>query len=117
MLAGQISTHDLWSDSRGIEVDLDALPSAVPVWIREETRQRLDVQVRLAFEIFVKSAATEAGRRHDLIDGHIFKSVAVEKPSRRMNDLHSDLVVVARWIRHAHLPEVCWDRRLKQKWA
>jgi hypothetical protein len=42
----------------------------------------------------------ETRRRHDLVDGGIFKSIPVEKSSRRLDDLHSDLVAMADWVGH-----------------
>ena len=57
-------------------------------------------RIAFAFEIAVKAAARETRRRHDLVDGRVFESIPVEKFSRRLDDLHSDLVAVADWVGH-----------------
>src|SRR5215471_6497260 len=57
MLAGQISADHLWSNQCGVHIDFNALPRILPVWVGEETREYLDIQIALAFEVTVKSAA------------------------------------------------------------
>src|SRR5215472_17139627 len=49
--ARETGADDLGSERGGLPVDLDALPGVLPARIREEVRQRLDIEIALACEI------------------------------------------------------------------
>src|SRR5277367_4374779 len=78
MLAGQIRADDLRREARGFPIDLDSLPMVFPVRIGEEAGKHLCVKAALAFEVAVETAARQACAGHDLIDGYILETSAVE---------------------------------------
>src|SRR5712692_10073070 len=98
--AGQIRANDLRPDIGGRQIEVHTFPRVVPAGIGEEARQRFRIKVALAFEVAVESPAREAGIGHNPVDGYTLESIPVEKLARAANDLLSDFLTVAGWIRH-----------------
>jgi len=99
----EVSANDLRPDLSGRQIDVHAVPRVVPAPVGKKTRQYLDVEIALAREVTVESPASQAGGRHDLVDGHLFESATVEQLASRLNDLLSNRVAMAVWVGHALL--------------
>ena len=91
------------SDLGGGQIDVNAFPGVVPTRIGEKAGKYLDVKIALACKVTIEPAASEAGVRHDLVDGYFLKSVPVEQLASRLDDLPSDVAAVAGWIGHEFL--------------
>lgn len=109
VLAGEIGADDLRADVGGGEVDVDSFPAIFPFGVGEEAAEDFGVEITFAVEITVEAAVGEAGTRHDLADGDIFKAVAVEEFSRAFDDGLFDGGAVAGWVRHGALLNACGE--------
>ena len=103
MLAGEIGADDLRADVAGREVHFHAFPAAFPIRVGEKAVENLGVKVALAVEIAVKTAVSEAGAGHDLVDGDTFKAMAIEKFAGALDDVFLDGRPMGNGVRHRGL--------------
>jgi hypothetical protein len=103
MLAREIGADDLRADVAGREVHFHAFPAAFPIRVGEKAVENLGVKVALAVEIAVKTAVSEAGAGHDLVDGDTFKAMAIEKFAGALDDVFLDGRPMGNGVRHRGL--------------
>ena len=75
--------------------------AVLPIWIGQEASQHFDIEIALAFEVAIKSAAGEARVGHDGIHRDVFKPMSIEEPPGALDNPAANLFAVTRRVRHA----------------
>src|SRR5208282_116030 len=100
VLARQIGSDNLCTHVGRRQIDVHTLPAVFPIGVGEEAAQHLDIEVALAFEVAVKPAVRQPHAGHNLVQGDIFESVAIEKLARAVDDVFLYCCAMTIRVRH-----------------
>src|ERR1700733_12053171 len=82
---------------------MHAFPTVLPLRIGEKAIQNFGIQIALTLEIGVKAAVRQPDTGHDLSDGHIFESIAIEQTTCAGDDSLLGFKAMAGGIWHSIL--------------
>src|SRR5258707_15379323 len=100
MLARQVGPNDLRAGIGRGEIDANSFPAAFPIRIGEEASQYLGVEIALAVEVAVESAAGQPRVGHDGIDRDTFESLSIEQAAGAFDDSPANPLAMTGWIGH-----------------
>src|SRR5258708_32705979 len=101
MLARQVGADDLRTGIGRGQIDPNPFPSTLPIRIGKEAAQHLGIEIALAVEVAVESAAGQPRVGHDGIDRDAFESASIEQAARALHDSLANALAMAGWIRRS----------------
>jgi hypothetical protein len=100
VLARKIGAYHLWANIGGREIHVHTLPAILPFRVGKEASQDLGIEIALAFEVAIESAVCQARACHDLLQRDTLETIAIEQPTRAVDDVSSYFEAVTSRIGH-----------------